>query len=149
MAPWAHLQALAHTAGQAHCFLYNLMELVRNRCFTLTTGNGAQSSLRRLQNGVLTGSVLAPLFLTSTPMTCLLQLPGSLFTQATWPSCTLQETASRWRYLLHRKWQPYHRQARSYGGHRGGHPPPWKTLGPPVTWRKSCKFFWKKLRNYR
>ena len=39
-----------------------IMKLVRNRSFTLTTGNGAQSRLRRLKNGVPQGSVLAPLF---------------------------------------------------------------------------------------
>ena len=37
------------------------MELVRNRSFTLTTGSGPQSRLRRLKNGVPQGSVLAPL----------------------------------------------------------------------------------------
>ena len=37
------------------------MELVRNRSFTLTTGDSKQSMLRRLKNGVLQGSVLAPL----------------------------------------------------------------------------------------
>ena len=38
-----------------------IMQLVRNRSFTLTTGNGAQSRLRRLKNGVPPGSALAPL----------------------------------------------------------------------------------------
>ena len=38
-----------------------IMELVRNHSFTLTTGNGPQSRLRRLRNGVPHGSVLAPL----------------------------------------------------------------------------------------
>ena len=38
-----------------------IMELVRNRSFTLTTGNGSQSRLRRLRNGVPQGSVLATL----------------------------------------------------------------------------------------
>ena len=38
-----------------------MMELVQNRSFTLTTGNGLQSRLRRLRNGVSQGSVLAPL----------------------------------------------------------------------------------------
>ena len=37
-----------------------IMELVRNRNFTLTTGNSAQSRLRRLKNGVPQESVLAP-----------------------------------------------------------------------------------------
>ena len=38
-----------------------IMELVRNRSFTLTTGDSKQSRLRRLKNGVPPGSVLAPL----------------------------------------------------------------------------------------
>ena len=38
-----------------------IMELVRNRRFTLTTGDSKQSRLRRLKNGVRQGSVLAPL----------------------------------------------------------------------------------------
>ena len=38
-----------------------IMELVRNRSFTLTTGDSKQSRLRRLENGVPQGSVLAPL----------------------------------------------------------------------------------------
>ena len=38
-----------------------IMELVRNRSFTLTTGDSKQSRLRRLKNSVPHGSVLAPL----------------------------------------------------------------------------------------
>ena len=38
-----------------------IMELVRNRSFTLTTGDSKRSRLRRLRNGVPQGSVLAPL----------------------------------------------------------------------------------------
>ena len=38
-----------------------IMELVRNRSFTLTTGDSKQSRLRLLKNGVPRGSVLAPL----------------------------------------------------------------------------------------
>ena len=37
------------------------MKLVWNRSFTLTTGDSKQSKLRRMQNGLLQGSVLAPL----------------------------------------------------------------------------------------
>ena len=37
------------------------MEMVSNRSFTLTTGNGQRSRLRRLKNGAPQGSVLAPL----------------------------------------------------------------------------------------
>ena len=40
-----------------------IMELVRNRSFTLTTGNSPQSRLRRLRNGVPQGSVVAPLLI--------------------------------------------------------------------------------------
>ena len=38
-----------------------IKELVRNRSFTLTTGDSKQSRLLRLKNGVPQGSVLAPL----------------------------------------------------------------------------------------
>ena len=38
-----------------------IMELVRNRSFTLTTGDSKQSRLRRLKNSVPQGSVFAPL----------------------------------------------------------------------------------------
>ena len=38
-----------------------IMELVRNRSFTLTTGDSKQSRLRRFKNGFPQGSVLAPL----------------------------------------------------------------------------------------
>ena len=38
-----------------------IMELVRNRSFTLTTGDSKQSRLRRLKNDILQESVLAPL----------------------------------------------------------------------------------------
>ena len=36
-----------------------IMELVRNRSFTLTTGDSKQSCLRRLRNGLSHGSILA------------------------------------------------------------------------------------------
>ena len=38
-----------------------IMELIRNKSFTLTTGGSNRSRLRRLKNGVQQGSVLAPL----------------------------------------------------------------------------------------
>ena len=38
-----------------------IMELIRNRSFTLTTGDSKPSRLRRLRNGVPQGSVLVPL----------------------------------------------------------------------------------------
>ena len=37
------------------------MEMVSNRSFTFTTGNGQRSRLRRLKDGVPQGSVLAPI----------------------------------------------------------------------------------------
>ena len=40
-----------------------IMKLVQNRSFTFTTGNGKQSRLKRLKNGVPQKSVLAPHFL--------------------------------------------------------------------------------------
>jgi len=39
-----------------------IMEVVDNRSFTHTTGNGKTSRLLRLNNGVPQGSVLVPLF---------------------------------------------------------------------------------------
>jgi len=41
--------------------VHMIMEMVSNRSFTLTTGNGKRSRLRRLKNDVPQGSVLAPL----------------------------------------------------------------------------------------
>jgi len=41
--------------------VHMIMGMVSNRSFTLTTGNGQRSRLRRLNNGVPQGSVLAPL----------------------------------------------------------------------------------------
>jgi len=41
--------------------VHMIMEMVDNRSFTLTTGNGKRNRLRRLKNGVPQGSVLAPL----------------------------------------------------------------------------------------
>ena len=38
-----------------------IMELVRNRGFTLTSGDSKQTRLRCLKNGVPQGSVLAPI----------------------------------------------------------------------------------------
>jgi len=41
--------------------VHMIMEVVGNHSFTLTTGNGKRSRLRRLKNGVPQGSDLAPL----------------------------------------------------------------------------------------
>jgi len=38
-----------------------MMDMVGNRSFTLITGSGKRSRLRRLKNGALQGFVLAPL----------------------------------------------------------------------------------------
>jgi len=38
-----------------------IMEMVGNRNFALTTGNGQRSRLRRLKSGVQQGSVMTPL----------------------------------------------------------------------------------------
>ena len=89
-----------------------VMELVRNRSFTLTTGNGPQSRSLRLKNGIPQESVLFNIY-HSTPMICLSKSPGSLFTQTTWPSCSRQKTGSLCRELSHRTWQPYHRTYRN------------------------------------
>ena len=43
-----------------------IMELVRNRSFTLTTGDSKQSRLRRLKNAFLKGRSWLPSYLTST-----------------------------------------------------------------------------------
>ena len=52
-----------------------IIELVRNRSFTLTTGDSKQSRLRRLKNGVRPGSLnrrdWLPSYLTSTRTICL------------------------------------------------------------------------------
>jgi len=41
--------------------VHMIMEIVGNRSFTLTTGNGIWNRLRRLKNDVPQGSVLTPL----------------------------------------------------------------------------------------
>ena len=45
-----------------------IMELIRNRSFTLTTSDSKPSRLRRLRNGIPHGSVLVPSFPTSIHM---------------------------------------------------------------------------------
>jgi len=55
-----------------------IMEMVGNRSFTLTTGNGQRSRLRRLKNVVPQGSVLAPYCSTSTSPTCQPPSPESM-----------------------------------------------------------------------
>ena len=59
MAPQPHLQTLRLLPGQTHG-LPDHGACTKSH-FTLTTGTGSQSRLRRLRNGVPQGSVLAPL----------------------------------------------------------------------------------------
>ena len=55
-----------------------IMEMVTNRSFTLITGNGKRSRLRRIKNVVPQGSALAPLLWTSTSLTCQPPSPQSV-----------------------------------------------------------------------
>ena len=41
--------------------VHMIMEMVSNRSFTLTTGNGQRRRLRHLKDGIPLGSILAPL----------------------------------------------------------------------------------------
>ena len=61
-----------------------IMELIRNRSFTLSIGNRKRSRLRRLRNGLPQGSVLAPLLFTPTHTICLPQFPRSMRMPTTW-----------------------------------------------------------------
>ena len=90
-----------------------IMELVRNRSFTLTTGNGVHSWLRRLKNGFLQKLVLAPLLFNIYTHDLPVTVARKLVYETTWPSCTLRKTDSRWRKLSQRTWQPYHRTYRN------------------------------------
>ena len=55
-----------------------ILELIRNKSFTLTTGDSKRSRLRHLRNGVPQGSFLAPSFLISIYTIFLQQLPESM-----------------------------------------------------------------------
>ena len=75
-----------------------IMELVRNRSFTLTTGTGKQNRLRRLTNAVSQGAVLALLLFNidnSTYTTFQQQVPESSRILTIRRSCTLQATGRR------------------------------------------------------
>jgi len=58
--------------------VHMIMEMVGNRSFTLTTGNGKRSKLRRLKNDVAQGSVPVPYCSTSTSPTCQPPSPESM-----------------------------------------------------------------------
>ena len=58
--------------------VHTIMEMVGYSSFTLTTGNGQRSRLRRLKNGVPQGSVLSPFSSTVTSMTCQTPSPESM-----------------------------------------------------------------------
>ena len=74
------------------------MELIRNRNFTLTTGSGKQSKLRRLKNGVPLGSVLAPLLFNTRIYTSDLPVTvGRKFTYA--DDLTILHYATNWQTL--------------------------------------------------
>ena len=73
-----------------------IMELVRNRSFTLTTGNGPQSRLRRLKNGVPQGSVLAPLLFNI----YISDLPGTIAKKFAYADdLAILHSASNWQTL--------------------------------------------------
>ena len=70
MTSWSHLQAFPFSAGKTH----GLMKVAQNCSFTLTTGAGLQSRLRRLKNGVPQKLVLATLIFNI----CIYDLPVTI-----------------------------------------------------------------------
>jgi len=58
--PHLHAAAIVGLLPDRH-IVRMIVEMVVNRSFTLTTGNGKRSRLRTPKNGVPQGSVLAPL----------------------------------------------------------------------------------------
>ena len=84
-----------------------IMELVQNRSFTLTTGNGKQSRLRCLKNGVPQRSVPLLFSLISMSVTCHQPLPANLLMPMISHSCILLEIGGLWRRLLAKTWHLY------------------------------------------
>ena len=74
-----------------------IMELIRNRSFTLTTGDSKQSRLRRLKNGILQGSVLASLLFNIYTYIFLPQFPESMHMPTTCLCYTLLVIGRTWR----------------------------------------------------
>ena len=63
-----------------------IMEIVRNRSAILTIGKAVHKAGYDVgKTASLKDQSWLPSILTSTPTTCLSQLPGSLFAQTTWP----------------------------------------------------------------
>jgi len=73
-----------------------IMKLIRNRNFTLTIGNGPQSRLRRLRNGVPQESVLAPI-LFNIHMHDLLTTTSKKFAYA--DDLAIMHSAPKWQIL--------------------------------------------------
>ena len=69
-----------------------MMELVRNRSFTLAPVNGLQSRLRRLKNGVPQGSVLVSLLFNIYTHDPPVATAKNLLMQTIWLFCTWQKT---------------------------------------------------------
>ena len=73
-----------------------IMELVRNRSFTLTTVDSKQSRLRRLKNGVPQGSILAPLLFN----TYTYDLPSMIFRKFAYADdLALLHSSGKWKDL--------------------------------------------------
>ena len=72
-----------------------IMEMLRNRRFTLHTSDGQRSRPRRLKNGVPQGSVLAPCYSTPTSMISQRHSLRSTDTQTTWLSYSMTSNGRR------------------------------------------------------
>ena len=90
MAPGPNLEAIP----DRHLVRF-ISIIVSNRSFTLKTSDGQVGRLRRLENGVPPGSVLAPILSTSTSAISFLPRHPSTHMQATLHSCTSIEIERR------------------------------------------------------